>query len=88
MFLALSCHCCNNANAAAPPFSAIPQADHERKATRNRLRADALEGQLFRELRERVGPGLAALRLAADCVAQLDVVSSFAVLALEENYTW
>jgi DNA mismatch repair protein MutS len=61
--------------------------EYENKVLHARERAVELEYEIFAKLRDRAAGYIAPLQETADALAELDVVATFATLAVERGYT-
>jgi DNA mismatch repair protein MutS len=73
--------------ASAVRFTTVELSELERKITEAADKALAIEIQLFAELVQEVLQRLSELRLTAEALAELDVITALAALAVEQNYT-
>ena len=60
---------------------------HEDEALNAQVKSQELEYKLFTDFRNYSKEFVSLIRLAADCIAELDVYVSFAQIAAENNYT-
>ena len=63
-----------------------PLKEHEEKVLRAEERAVALENEMFAALRERVAGECRRLKQTAEALAEIDVLSALAVLAVNQRY--
>ena len=59
----------------------------EQKVLGSRERADALESEIFQLLREELTGGISVLQVAAAAIAEIDVLSSLASIARQEQWS-
>ena len=60
---------------------------HEDEVLNAKTKAFELEYKIFSDLRKYSQEFVNIIRKTADCIAELDVLNSFAIMALESNYT-